>query len=489
MVFGRSSEKSKFLAGCDLLPFTEFDALTSELAQASATAKEIEVPAHTRNVNRRRAEFPEHLPRERVEYSLTEAERACPDCGTLRPEIGEVVTQELERLEICFVREIAQKKYACRDCQGQVIKAVAPPRVLEKCLLGPAFLAQVAFDRFANHLPYARLERKYAVEGADLSRSVLCSSMGRLGELVQPIFATHQQETRDAIADSMLQVDDTDGVQRTVNAPWRRKGHGWGWRNQNGGVFFELTDARNRDAPMSMLGDRKGLLQGDGHACYHGLAPGIVFVGCWAHARRRFEAALKNGNQLARQPFEWMNLLFAIEREAKELGFDLDETKLLAHRQLKSVPVLTALRAWLDDARLRQLDVPQSLLMDAVGYCHNQWRSLTRFAENGRIREISNNACERALRSLAIGRKNWLFFGNEDGAETAVRLLSLIESCRELGINPLAYLRDVMSRVRETPADRMHELTPLGWRRAADRDTRITAGRRDLAELVARLQF
>ncbi len=489
MLFGRRSERTKFVVGPGMLPFAEFEELKVDLERATAQAKQVEIATHTRNVNKRRSELPAHLPRERVERTLPEAERACPECGTTRQEIGEDVTQELERLEICFVREIAQKKYACRACQGHVVKAKAPDRVLEKCLLGPAFLAQVAFDRFANHMPYARLERKYAVEGVDLSRSVLCSSMARLAGHLKPVFAVHTDETIDAITTSVLQVDDTEVLQRNGNSPGSRKVHVWAWRNQDGGVVFHVTAERNQDTPRRMLGDRAGLLQGDGHDCYKKLGEGVVLLGCMAHARRKFEAALMGGNTLARQPFEWMNVLFAIEREAKALGISSDEARLLEHRRAKSVPILTALRAWIDDASLRQIDLPQSPLMDAVGYCRNQWVPLTRFAENGRIREISNNACENTLRNVVLGRKNWLFFGNEDGAESSMLLLSLIQSCRELGINPLAYLRDVMSRVHETEPDRMHELTPRGWRSAADHDAKIAAGRRDLAELVARLQF
>jgi hypothetical protein len=205
-----------------------------------------------------------------------------------------------------------------------------------------------------------------------------------------------------------------------------------------------------------------------------------------ARARRRFEAALKTGNELARQPFEWMNALFAIEREAKDLGIKYDEAKLLAHRQAKSVPILAALRAWVDDARLRQIDGPQSHLMDGVTDCDRQWVSLIRFFENGRVREISNNGCESALRNVVLGRKNWLFFGNEDGAVNSLILLSLIQSCREIGVNPLAYLRDVMSRVREAAREDMHELTPGGWRAAAGHEQKIASERRELADLVAR---
>jgi len=489
MLFGSRSEKSRFLPGQDLLPFVEFNELKVEAAQAAAAVKPIEIKPHTRQPNQRRSEFPAHLPRERVEYALTEAERSCPECQQLRAEIGEDTTQELERLELCFVREIAQKKYACRHCQGHVTKAEAPARVLDKCLLGPGFLAQVAFDRFANHLPYARLERKYAVEGVDLSRSVLCSSMAKLAELLRPIFLRHMQDVLGALTRSVLQIDDTEVVQRNGQRPGSQKVHVWALRDQDGGVFFRASEARSQAAVNELLPGRSGLLQGDGHGCYDALPETLVLLGCWSHARRDFESALRNGNELARQPFEWINQLFASERVAKSEGIAADEARLLAWRQEHAVPILHALRTWLDETRLKPPDLPKSQLMSAVGYCLNQWPKLSRFAANGRVREISNNACERALRNVVLGRNNWLFFGNEDGTDASLLLLSLIQSCRELGVNPLVYLGDVMRRVRTTSSDELAALTPRGWSGAAGRDEKVAAARRELGELVGRLHF
>ena len=489
MLFGRRSEKSRFLPGQDLLPFAEFSELKVELASAAAEVKPVEIMAHTRLPNKRRREFPEHLPRERVEYTLTEAERICPECRQPRTEIGADTTQELERLELCFVREIVQQKFACRHCQGHVIKAAAPARVLDKCLLGPGFLAQVAFDRFGNHLPYARLERKFAIEGVDLSRSVLCSSMAKLAELLRPIFAQHMTDVLGALTRSVLQIDDTEVVQRNGKSPGSKKVHVWALRDQDGGVFFRASDSRSQAAVNDLLVGRHGVLQGDGHGCYDALPESLVLVGCWAHARRGFEAPLRNGNELAQQPFEWINQLFASERVAKADKIAADEARLLAWRQEHAAPILRALRAWLDEARLKPPDLPKSQLMEAVGYCLNQWPKLVRFAENGRIREISNNACERALRKVVLGRNNRLFFGNEDGTDTSLILLSLIESCRELGINPLVYLGDVMRRVRTTQDEGFATMTPRGWSMATGRDEKVAAARRELGELVARLQF
>jgi hypothetical protein len=313
--------------------------------------------------------------------------------------------------------------------------------------------------------------------------------MAKLAELLRPIFERHEQDVLGALTTSVLQIDDTEVVQRNGQQPGSKKVHVWALRDQDGGVFFCASDSRNQATVQVLVAGRRGLLQGDGHDCYNKLDALIVRIGCWSHARRNFEAALKNGNELARQPFEWINRLFAIEREAKADDIADDEAKLLAYRRTHSVPVLKALRVWLDDVQLRPPDVPSSSLMQAAGYCHNQWPELTRFGENGRIREISNNACERALRNVVLGRNNWLFFGSEDGTDTSLLLLSLIQSCRELGQNPLVYLRDVMRRVRETSPENLAELTPRGWGMAAGRDEKIVAARRDLAELVARLQF
>lgn len=488
MMFGRRSEKSCFLDPKQLLPFAEFAQQQKDVDAMQAVVKEITVPAHVRKVNRRRSEFPEHLPTKRTECTLNESTRSCPECGETRQEIGETVSKELERIEFTYVHEIACKKYACRKCQGQVIVAPGVDRVLDKCILGPNFLAQIVFDRFGNHVPYARLEKKYKAEGLDLSRSVLCSSTLRIAELLQPVYEAHRIEILASAQDSVLQVDDTEALQRNGNEPGGTKINVWACRDQDGGVFFDVSQGRTQEAAGDLFGKIEGRVQCDGHGCYSRLPESVIRIGCWAHGRRKFFEALKAGEPRAKEPVDWINLLFEVEREAKANGIR-DPVRLLALRNEKSRPAAELLKAWCEKARIENLGLPKGPLMEGVSYVLNQWTTLARFLEDGTIREISNNGCERALRSVVIGRNNWLFFGNEEGARGSIVLMSLVQSCKELGISPLGYIRDVIRQIHQVPASRVGELTPKSYKLRAEAAERMLSAQRELAAVVAGLKF
>jgi len=466
MLFGRKSEKTCYVDPKNLLPFPEFAELRNEVKAAEQRqAETISVPAHARHKSQRRSEFPDHLPRQTTECKLDQTQRLCPECGEQRSVIGQVETKELERLELCYVHVIKREKYACGRCSGHVVTAPGPDRVLDRCIMGPNFLAQVIFDRFGNHLPYARLERKYAAEGLDLSRSVLNSSTMRCADLLSPVFKAHKEEVLQSLQHGVLQSDDTEAIQRRGNGKGQDKVHVWAWRDQDGGVVFEISPSRNQATVEQMLTGRSGRLQCDGHDCFGKLGDAIVRIGCWAHARRKFKDALLGGDELARTPMEWIKQIFAIERHARESGIR-DPVALRDLRQQQTRPILEDFKRWIELALVEQAGLPKSPLMEAVGYANNQWTTLTRFIADGHIRDITNNGCERALRSVVIGRRNWLWFGNEDGARRSAVLMSLVQSCKELGISPLLYLRGVLRAVAITPAREVNRLTPRGWKLA-----------------------
>lgn len=488
MLFGRRSEKSRYLQQGDMLPFAELEALKKQLEEAQEAASTVVVPEHTRKKTKRRKEFPEHLPRRTTTSSLNEAARCCPECGETRDCIGVDISQELERIEFTYVHEMEREKYACRKCSGHVVIAPKVDRVLDKGILGGGFLAQIIFERFGNHMPYARLEKKFKAEGLDLARSVMCRSVIKCAELLAPVYEAHKQDVLESLGTSVLQSDDTTVVQRNGRNKGQRDVHVWAWRDQHAGVFYQVTDARNRDGPAAVIGERDGRLQCDGHDCYSGLDPDkILRIGCWAHARRYFEKALKRGDEHARQPMEWINNLFEVERQAKKDR--LDDEQIVALRQARSVPIIKALRVWLDDALLHPPSLPQGPLMEGVGYANNQWDTLVHFLTDGRIREISNNGCERALRATVIGRKNWQFFGSEEGADAAAVLMSLVHSCREHGVNPLLYLRDVLSAVRSTAPSDIGSLTPRGWKAREAEADRARRSQEAIARAVQSLSF
>lgn len=409
----------------------------------------------TRSVPKRRQEFPEHLPRVRSTFRLTDEQRSCACGGTLEP-IGEEVTRELERVEIAVVHEIARTKYACKGCQCGVKIAAGPDRVIDKGLLGVGFLAHVLVERFAHHMPYNRLEAKYAGEGFDLSRSVLCESAVRCGELLAPIA---EQIKKDALASGVVQTDDTPVTIQEDSKKNSRQGRVWVYRGLGGQVFFDMTESRGRDGPRAVLASFEGLLQADAYPGYDAFFKDgtIVEVGCWAHARRYFVKAEDSEPALAKEAVDRIRELYSIEARAKEAGLDAAARRDV--RQCESRPRLEALFDWMERTRGTVLD--KGPLAKALDYALSNRVALTRYTDDGRV-DIDNNGAERALRTVAVGRKNWIFFGNERGGQTAAVLYSLIATCKEHDVNPLEYLRDVL--LRTAKVSDVRELTPYGWK-------------------------
>jgi transposase len=404
---------------------------------------------------KRRKHFPPHLPVMRTTFELSGEQRRCA-CGRELSEIGEEVTKELERLEIAVVHEIARKKYACRHCECGVRIAPGPDRVIDRGLLGVGFLAHVLVERFGHHMPYNRLESKFASEGFDLSRSVLCESAVRCAEILAPIA---EQIRKDALASGVVQTDDTPVVIQEGSEQRSRQGRVWVYRGLGGEVFFDTTEARGRDGPLAILGDFAGYMQADAYKVYDAIykAGQVIEVGCWAHARRYFIDAEGSEPELAREAISRIGELYALERQAKAADFSL--AQLHALREAESLPRLARLRDWMAVTRTKVLD--KGPLAKAIDYALSNWGALVRYCEDGRL-SIDNNAAERALRSIAVGRKNWIFFGNERGGQAAAVMYSLIATCREHEVDPRTYLRDVLLRVAKEGD--VHHLTPYGWK-------------------------
>jgi len=435
---------------------------------------EIQVPAHTRRRRSgRRADFPGHLPVVQTTYQLPEDQRQC--CGQAMAAIGHEETKELERIEITLVHVIARTKYACRCCGEKVITAPGPARVIDKGLLGPGFLAHVIVERFARHMPYYRLEQKYADEGLSLSRSVLCRSALRCAELLEPVA---QELLRQILRSPLVQLDDTPVTIQCGTGDKRQTGHAWTYGDTEGRCVYDVTPTRSRDGPWTVLKDYRGYVQGDAYSGHD-----VLFtdgkrteVGCWAHARRYFVEAQASDPVLAQAAIDRIRALYALERLAQERELKLKELTRL--RQAQAVPLLAELRAWL--VATRPTVLPKSPLAAAIGYALAQWDALVRYAQDGRL-PIDNNGAERALRAIAVGRKNWLFFGHEEAGRKGAVLFSLVATCRNLGVEPRAYLRDVLERLAtETDVSR---LTPHAWKaeRQAAVQGRELALLRDLA--------
>lgn len=406
-----------------------------------------------------RGRLPQALWRERIEYEVTEAERICPQCARTMRRIGEEVAERLEYVPASLkVIEEVRGKYACR-CGGAVKTAAKPPAPIEKGLAGASLLAQVAVSKYADHCPLHRQEGIFRRHGVALSRQTMCGWMRQTAELLEPLYERLKAQ---ALASKVVQTDDTPVAVQDRGLPRTRTGRIWTYVGE-GATVYDYTPTRQRDGPERFLKKYAGYLQADAYRGYDALyeepGRGLVEVACWAHARRKFYEARGSGLACAMTALAYIGWLYRIERRGRGMGAE----ERLARRQRYAVPVLGEMRVFLERERERVL--PKSPEGVAVAYALSNWTALCRYAEDGDL-EIDNNAAERSLRGVAVGRKNWLFYGSDGGGRTAAVLTSFIASCQRLNIDPFAYLRDMLGRVASHPVNALDALLPSNWKPA-----------------------
>jgi transposase len=422
------------------------------------------VPRKSRGKGHGRQPLPKHLERRRMEYDLTEDEKHCPQClGELKA-IGEEVSERLEYVPASlYVIEEVCRKYACKKgCT--VVTAVKPMQPIEKGLPGPGLLAHVAVAKYADHLPLHRQEGIFKREGVELSRKTMCDWMGRCAELVTPLF---EEMKKRVLASKVLQTDDTPvGVldpQRTRT----KTGRIWTYVGdmEHPYTVYDYTPDRSRDGPDTFLEDFSGFLQADAYSGYEGLyrdpRRDITEVACWAHARRKFYDAQSSDLMRSMVMLAYIRLLYDVEREARDRA--LDSRGRLELRQEKSGPMLKDIEAYLKREQAQVL--PKSPEGQAIAYALSNWQALVRYCQDGDL-EIDNNGAERSLRGIAVGRRNWSFFGSDKGGHTAAVLTSFIITCKRLEMDPFAYLRDVFDRISSHKQTRLEELLPDKWKGA-----------------------
>lgn len=462
LVFGPSSEKRRGGEETPAHPMQGHLFFAPLLAEAERVSREtgaegsleIAPPSSAPRKRGRRNKFPEHMPRATSTFELPAEQQRCK-CGGELHEIGHETTRELQRIETTVVHEIRRVKYGCRNCCEGVTVAPGPERVIEKGILAPSFLAHVWSERFGNHMPYYRLEKKYASEGLDLSRSVLERSMAKCAELLEPVY---EELKRQVVASEVLFTDDTPvTVARPSSGNGSRPGRVWVYTTGEL-VVYDFTETRKRDGPLSFLEGFEGFAHADAYPGLDALfLPGdVIEVACWAHARRKFVESESTDPELSKEAVDRIRRLYAVERAAK--GKEPEERRAL--RQEHAVPLLEELRAWLAVAEVKVL--PKSPMGSAIHYAQAQWRALTRYVEDGRL-EIDNNTAERALRPFAVGRKNWLFFQTLGGGRSGVILMSLLMTAKEAGINVQVYFRDLLLRLAHESD--VTKLVPHGWRK------------------------
>ena len=463
--FGRSSEKidpdQLLLFAADIL--AEPDATQATEPRPSPAEDAPPTPALAAKPRRKghgRKPLPAHLERRRVVHDVPADELTCPDCGACRQAFGEEIREQLDYIPASLVVvQYIRPKYACKACQANVIIADRLPEPIEKGLPGPGLLARVIVSKYADHLPLYRQERILAREGVAISRQTMCGWMARCAALLKPIY---DAMVKAVLQSKAIQTDDTPVDVLEPGREGTRTGRIWIAIGDRGHRYwvYDFTPDRSGDGPARFFKDYRGYLQADAYTGYDALFKDgkVIEVGCSAHARRKFDEARTTDPQRAHRALAYIRRLYAVEADAKERKLD-DEARRALRQQL-SVPILWELFAWLEAVRAQVL--PKSPMGEAIAYALNQKAALLRYTEQGFL-EIDNNASERGEKTIAIGRRNWLFFGSEGGGATAAILFSLTETCHRLGVEPWAYLRDVLDRVSTHPASRIDELLPDHW--------------------------
>jgi transposase len=472
----RSERKARLLDQLEFqLEDLEATASEDELAAERAAAETTSVQAFTRAKPSRKP-FPEHLPRERI---VVPGPTACPCCGSEKLcKLGETITETLESIPRQWkVIQTVREKFTCRDCET-ISQPPAPFHVIPRGWAGPSLLAMILFEKFGQHQPLNRQCERFAREGVDLSLSTVADLVGTAAGVLKPL---HDLLEVHVLAADRLHGDDTTipvlakGKTDTGRIwVYARDDRPFGGQAPPGAVFYYSRD-RAGEHPEAHLRGFAGLLQADAYAGYNKLyeadrQPGpILDVLCWAHARRKFfvladiAANAKRGpdappiSPMALEAVRRIDALFDIERS---INGSTPEQRL-AMRTEKSAPLVAALGAWMRTERARLSR--HAPVAKAIDYMLKRWDGFTRFLTDGRIC-LTNNAAERALRGIALGRKSWLFAGSDRGGQRAAFMYGLIVSAKMNDIDPQAWLADVLARIAELPQNRLHELLPWNWK-------------------------
>ena len=381
---------------------------------------------------------------------------------------GEDVTEELEMIPAkYFVNRYVRHKYACPQCQGSVSQGSLPPRPIDKGIPGPGFLADLIASKYAEHLPLYRLQERYRRAGIELSSSTLSGWVAEVADRTAPIVEAMKPRV---LASRKVHTDDTPitVLDPSAEPVHSRRGYMWVYIGEQDDVVFDYTNTHKRDGPATFLKEYRGYLQADAFSGYDGIyAGGLIWeVACWAHARRKFYDIAAHYPKDAERILDMIGGLNAVESRAKKLG--VSEERLLAWRQRHSRRRLKRLRCYLDELSVQVL--PRSPMGKAISYTLRNWKALNRYTEAAWL-DIDNNHSERQIKQLVMGRKAWLFAGSENGARNTAILLGLIVSCKLAGVDPFAWLKDVLSRIPTHPADRIGELIPREWKKRFDSQT------------------
>lgn len=471
--FGQSSEKIDRTIDQLELVLEEFEAgpladmVEPTLPEDAGRATEIKGKGGRRPL-------PEHLPRTEIVH---EPSCICPACGGAMRKVGEDITEILDYIPGRFevIRHV-RPAFSCRSCEAMV-QAPMPSLPIEHGRPGPALLAHVLVSKYCDHLPLYRQASIYAREGVDLDRAMLARWVGKMAWLMAPLV---EAIGKHVMAAEKLHADDTPVPVLAPGLGRTKTGRLWVYlrdERPHGGqdppaALYRYTPDRKGEHPRTQLAGFGGFLQADGYAGFgplyetqDGKPATVTEVACWAHVRRKFhDIHVANASPIANEALERIGALFDVERAVTGLSPQLRRQS----RQSDAAPLIDELATFFDRT-LPKLS-GKSELAGAIRYARSRWPALTRYLDDGRL-EISNNAAERAIRPLALGRKNYLFAGSDQGGERAAAVYTLIETAKLNGLDPEAYLRDIIGSIADHPINRISELLPWNMlRRSAIRD-------------------
>ena len=442
------------------------------VAESAAEADMVSPAVRTESARTRRANrgaLPMHLPR--IETVVDVESKICSCCRGELHRIGEDVSEKLDVVPAQFrVLVVRRPKYACRACEDVIVQAPAPARLIEGGLPTEATVAHVIVSKYADHLPLYRQAQIYERQGLLLDRSTLADWVGRAAFHLRPIreriLACLRSSPKLFADETTAPVLDPGRGRTKIGQLWTyaRDDRPWGGTDPPAVAYIYAPD-RTASQPIAHLAGFKGVLQVDGYAGYRALAQkgDVSLALCWSHVRRRFyERAVAEASPIATEALQRIAQLYAVEKDIRGRGPDERRIK----RQERSLPILAELEPWLR-AKLRLIS-QKSKLAEAIRYALSRWEGLTRFLDDGRI-EIDSNTVERSIRPIALNRKNALFAGSDGGGENWAVIATLIENCKLSGVDPYAYLTDVLTKiVNGHPNSAIDDLLPWAYASSAE---------------------
>lgn len=418
------------------------------------------------------------LPRRVERHELAEDERVCPVTGKTLVEVGVKREEKLEYQPAQLyvqVHELVEYGLSEEDSQERMAPTVVAPlttQPIDGLLAGPGLLARVLVAKHVDHLPLHRQEAIFAREGLHIARQTLCEWVMRSVLLLMPIVRALRRRVQ---AGDVLQCDDTKVLcQENSKGGGRRWAYLWAWLGEDRReVVYDFSLSRGHEVVDEWIDPEwSGYLVGDGYGGFGAVCAKrreqdpthlIVEAGCWAHARRKVREAAESAPEDAVRLAGMIRSLYRVEKDVAELS---PEERRRVRRE-RCLPVLWRMRTEVREMRKRY--APEDSMAKALTYISNQWRTLRQYLKDGRL-PIDNNACEQAIRPIAVGRKNWLFTGSPRGGEIGAAIYSLVECCKRAGVEPFEYLRDVLVRIRVQPEDQVEDLVPLRWKELREAD-------------------